>query len=403
VNGPDGPPSLDAYALRQGGPALSRRSGPKWSAGYELDESGAGTLTTGPTTDDAPVWADVFAHWQLDPALFEIVGDVTANAWEGPSADGPVVFRQFKAKIRRRQAGGVPVDDLLRKVARWRPGKTARPERATGAAFVVTAADWQVGGEPAARFVDKFERTLDGLWQTAKAARRDGCDRLVICFAGDMVEGVTGNNYPAQLHTTGAAGLTMRDQVRLVRQCETQLVRKLAPLFAETTAVGLPGNHGRTAAKVVTRPDDNLDLMAFESCADVLRESGFADEYAVTFIAAEPAGVVTVDAAGFRLAFAHGDQISGSADRVRDYWRRVAFTRHGDTDLADALITGHRHHFRVEELAVGRWMFVAPTLGGESDWFTESGGGTSRPGTLTFRCAADDDGPDWWALHLVTV
>ena len=35
---------------------------------------------------------------------------------------------------------------------------------------------------------------------------------------------------------------------------------------------------------------------------------------------------------------AHGDQCPGSADKVRDWWRKVSFTRWGDSDVADVLL-----------------------------------------------------------------
>ena len=48
-------------------------------------------------------------------------------------------------------------------------------------------------------------------------------------------------------------------------------------------------------------------------------------------------------------------------------------------------------------LAVGRWLMVAPTLGGESRWFADGGGGTSMPGTLTFTTRRGA----WWGLEVV--
>ena len=52
---------------------------------------------------------------------------------------------------------------------------------------------------------------------------------------------------------------------------------------------------------------------------------------------------------------------------------------------------------RIEELAVGRWLMVAPTLGGESRWFADGGGATSLPGTLTFTTRRGS----WWGLEVV--
>jgi len=138
--------------------------------------------------------------------------------------------------------------------------------------------------------------------------------------------------------------------------------------------------------------------MAADGMAEALTESGMADRHAIKFIIPTETAVALVEAAGSQLLLAHGDQTGpSSADGVRKWWQRVSFTRWGDADVADILLTGHRHHLRIEELAVGRWLMVAPTLGGESRWFADGGGGTSMPGTLTFTTRRGA----WWGLEVV--
>jgi len=388
-------PTLGEFAASQPPTPATRRTGtptPPWSPRLELDE-GAGELTTG-VVDGDPDWDSIFRHWNLDPALWEVVpGSLRVNAWEGPTADGTAIFRQYRANVVRRRRPGVEVDEALRAVARWRPRKPA-PEVDDPAAWVVAAADWQVGGHGGHEaFLDRFRSTLDGLYAEAIKAVRGNARHLVVALLGDMVEGVQGN-YSAQ---TFEADLTVRDQVRMVRQCETALVKLLAPLFHRTTVVAVAGNHGRNAPKVVTTPEDSLDLMAADGMAEALTESGMADRHAVEFVIPTETAVALVEAAGTQLLLAHGDQVAGSADKVRDWWRRTAFTRWGDADVAEVLLTGHRHHLRVEELAVGRWLMVAPTLGGESRWYADGGGGTSMPGTLTFSTRRGA----WWGLEVV--
>jgi hypothetical protein len=322
-----------------------------------------------------------------------VPGSLRVNAWEGPSQDGPTIYRQYRANVVRRRRPGVEVDAELRAIARWRPRRPA-PEVDDPSAWVVAAADWQVGGHGGHEaFLDRFRSTLDGLYAEARKAVKDGARHLVVAYLGDMVEGVHGN-YSAQ---TFEADLTVRDQVRVVRQCETALVKLLAPLFDRTTVVAIAGNHGRNAPKVVTTPEDSLDLMAADGMAEALTESGMADRHAIEFVIPTETAVALVPAAGSQLLLAHGDQAAGSADKVRDWWRKVSFTRWGDADVADVLLTGHRHHLRIEELAVGRWLMVAPTLGGESRWYADGGGGTSMPGTLTFTTRRGA----WWGLEVV--
>ena len=388
-------PDLGKFAATRPPDKGARRSAtpsPPWSPRLEL--SGAeGELTTG-ALDGDPDWDSIFRHWNLDPSLWEVVpGSLRVNAWEGPTADGTTIFRQYRANVVRRRRPGVEVDATLRAVARWRPRRPAPPVD-DPAAWVVVAADWQVGGHGGHEaFLGRFRSTLDGLVREARRAVRGGARHLVLAAAGDMVEGVQGN-YSTQ---TFEADLTVRDQVRVVRQCEAALLKALAPMFDRTTFVAVAGNHGRGGKAVVSRADDNLDLMAAEGVAEVLTESGAAERHAVEFVIPTETAVALVDAAGTQLLVAHGDQCAGPADAVRRWWERTSFSRWGDADLAHVLVTGHRHHLRVEELAVGRWFMVAPTLGGESTWFAELGGGTSLPGTLTFSTRAGE----WWGLEVV--
>jgi UDP-2,3-diacylglucosamine pyrophosphatase LpxH len=390
-------PNLDEFsATRPPSPAFRRSAAtsPPWSPRLELDE-GAGELTTG-AVDGDPDWDSIFRHWNLDPALWEVVpGSLRVNAWEGPSADGARIFRQYRANVVRRRRPGVEVDETLRAVARWRPRKPP-PEVDDPAAWVVAAADWQVGGHGGHEaFLDRFRSTLDGLVVEARRAVKGGARQLVLAYLGDMVEGVAGN-YSSQ---TFEADLTVRDQVRVVRQCETALVKALAPMFDRTTVVAIAGNHGRTSMSktVITSTEDSFDLMAADGMAEALTESGMAAAHAVEFVIPTETAIALVDAAGTKVLLSHGDAVSGSADAVRKWWERVSFTRWGDADVADVLVTGHRHHLRVEELAVGRTFIVAPTLGGESRWFAEGGGGTSLPGTLTFSTRRGE----WWGLEVV--
>lgn len=362
-----------------------------WSPSLEHDGS-TGSITTGPVDGDSPDWDHIFRHWNLDPAEWAVdEGTLRVNAWEGPTAGGTAIFHQYKASIRRRTgASTVPIDDHLRALAKWRPRKV--PTTTNPATFVVCFADWQVGGDAPEDFLERFTASLSQIRDEARRAAKE-CDHLAVLFLGDMVEGVQGN-YSAQTFT---ASLTLREQIRLVRQCEALVLKTLAPLFSSTTAVGVGGNHGRGGQKVITTPEDNADLLAFEQVAEVLTESGMAETYSITFVAPEARSVALVDTSGTNLLVSHGDQVNGSADKVKAWWHKTAFQKWGDADLGDILITGHRHHTRVEEVGEDRWFIVCPTLGPESRWYGDIGGATSSPGTLVFRTADKR----WWAMHNV--
>lgn len=366
-----------------------------WAPGYALDGDEGELTTDAVPADDHVDWDSIFRAWNLDPDAWAVVdGTLRVNAWEGPSQDGPRVFRQYKAAIRRRpdQSRPTVVDPVLERIARHRPRRPAARTTTPGS-FVTAWADWQVGGhdDPAA-FADRFAASLDAITARARVAARAGIRHLVVAFLGDMVEGTDGN-YAAQAFTVTLDG---RAQRRLTRAAEAKVLTTLAPLFDSTTAVAVPGNHGRGGPKVTTTTADNADLECFEVVAEHLTAGGFAAEHDLRFVENPAAQIALVDASGTQLLVVHGDQVPGSADRLRQWWRDVSFTRWADADLGHVLLAGHRHHLRVEELATDRWLVQCPTLGGESAWFAELGGGTSHPGTVSFVTA----GGRWWDLHI---
>lgn len=389
--------SLDAHVAALQQAQATRRNGyatEPWRPGYELDGT-AGELTTGALPDSSDIdWDQIFRHWNLDPDAWEVVdGTLRVNAWEGPTADGTTIFRQYKASIRRRSGSPVDVDPIVERIGKRRPKRPAT-QQTEGATFVSAWADWQVGGIHPDDWERLFHNSLDRVVDNARAAAKAGADRAVIGLLGDMVEGLW--NYPNQHFTIT---LDARSQKRVVRAAEAALIAAIAPLFpASTTVVAVPGNHGRNGPKVVTRPDDNADMECFEQVAETLTATGFADEYNVRFVHNRDGLIVMTETSGSRLLWCHGDQIKGSADQIKKWFAQVLLTNWQHAD-ANILLTGHRHHLRVEELAGGsesRWLFQAPCLAGPSDWFAEQGGGTSNPGTLTF-CTSEGS---WWALDV---
>ena len=378
------PDALGALAATEA-PHTPTRGAPQasgaWQPGYQLDGDSGELTTTGEPGDGSPDWDAIFAAWNLDPNDWKVVdGTLRVNAWEGPTTDGYRIFRQYKAQIKRRVAAhGVPIDPTLERLCVDWPEPTG--DASSSGAFVVCAADWQVGGHGGAdAFVDRFHESLVAVEERARWAVDEGCHTLLLLLLGDMIEGV-GGQYEAQRYEVC---LDLREQIRLVRHAEAKMLATLAPLFASTTAVAVPGNHGRRTRKVETTFEDNDDLAAFEVVAELLHASGEAERHSIEFVLPDEKLVALVDAAGTLVLAAHGDQVQGSPNKLVDWWHKVGFTRWGDADAAHMLVTGHRHHLRVEEVAEDRTLIVCPTLGGESRWFAELGGGTSNPGTLTF-------------------
>lgn len=359
----------------------------KWDPGYELDGT-TGTITTDAVPDgDDPDWAAIFDMWGLSPDSWTIVpGSLRVNAWEMHGPDGDLrIHRQFKATIIRRNPEAIKlVNKTIEQLAEWKPPKRKAVVHEGGPAWVVCPADWQIGGRGGVEgFKRRYDSALSDLVDRARELRRQGVTELVVAFLADMGEGGHGN-YPSQLYEID---LDIADQTELVTAAETLFLRELAPFFAKTTVVGIPGNHTRNSKDTVTSPHDVGDMTSYRWTASLLTASGEAEKWGIRFVAPdkfEGANFARIEAGGTRLLFAHGHQKKGSADAMRGWWKDVAFSRWGDADAADHLVTGHRHHTRVEEVSTDRWFIVCPTLGGDSTWFHDGGGPTSRPGILHY-------------------
>jgi predicted phosphodiesterase len=181
--------------------------------------------------------------------------------------------------------------------------------------------------------------------------------------------------------------LDRNDQTRIVAGCELLMLRELAPLFRTTTAVAVPGNHTRNAKDYDTGEHDVADMASFTWAASMLTYAGEADRWGITFVMPEKSHgtlLARVEVAGTRLLYAHGHKTKGGAQNLRKWWTDVSFSRWGDADATDHLITGHRHHVHIEECSEDRWLFVCPTLGGPSTWFHDGGGPTSGHGVLHY-------------------
>lgn len=376
-------------------PEPVRRAGVRptdpWTPGYEIDGD-TGTVVTDRLADGTePDWDAIFEFWGLDPAAWVVVdsGNLKVNAWQMPGPDGDLrVHRQYKATIRRRTPEDDEhkflADEALLTLAKWRPSKRRKPEPGTGPAWIVNPADFQIGGRGGIEaFQRRFEAALDDLVHEARAKRREGVTDLVVGYLGDMGEGAFGN-YAAQ---TFEIDLDRDDQTRLVAGYEIAVLKELAPYFASTVAVAVPGNHTRNNKDYDTGEDDVADITSFKWAASLLTYGGEAERHNIRFVLPEKHHgtlIARVEAAGTAILFSHGHKVRGKAEALRGWWKDVSFSRWGDADATDHLVTGHRHHVHVEECTSDRWLFVCPTLGGDSPWFHAGGGPTSTPGILHY-------------------
>lgn len=329
-----------------------------------------------------PSEGDLIRGWDMDPDVWQIVGDVQVRRWQRHDGEW---LRYFRAHLTRRRAAPdrADVEALCRAALRRHPAhKPVATD--TGRALVVALNDWQIGknegpGRGSAETVDRIARQLATLPALIRAHKPSS---VVLAGVGDLTERVSGH-YPAQQWTTD---LDEREQQRVARRLLLRAVDVVAPLVERVTMTAVPCNHGETrdaGGKMLTRVSDSVSLTLAESVAEVCAAN--PERYGhVEFLFPTDATLVH-DVEGVQLATNHGHHFRRTGDAMRtawDWWRGQIMGVQ-PIAAADVLLTAHKHHFQVSE-EQGRTIMLAPANDGGSAWWMRMTGQESPPGMLTF-------------------
>jgi len=317
----------------------------------------------------------------LDPATHVVVGGAPKfSRWQ--LHDGS--WREsVRCQVAERDQE-FDLDSLVKRLHSRRPLRAVPEASGDGDAFVLCLADWQLGksdGDGVAGTTARVTAAVHEAEARVKALRKSGrhLDCLVLAGLGDLIEGCAGH-YPSQ---TFSVALDRRQQLRLARELITLAVVRLAPLFDTVVLVAVPGNHGenRQGGKAITGVSDNDDVAVFEQVFEAMR---MTEQYGhVTFV--EPTGdevhvTLAGDEWGPGICFFHG-HTSGTKD-MQKWWAGQTQGRQAP-GKAGVLVTGHYHHFKVDEGSGRIWM-QAPSPEDCSQWWVNRTGQTSQPGTLSF-------------------
>lgn len=370
--------------------AGSGSSGSPWTAGVIFDGRD-GELTTSAKTAPVNNWDEELKAWGFDPDLFEVVEPIRFSTWQ--TYDERQLWA-YKAQIKSKS--GITATELEALTAPVRSTRRKPTERPTGVfTMVVPIGDWQIGksdGDGLSGSVARIEKSFDAVLERVKFLRKSGYQigGLLLCSLGDLGEGCT--DFYAQ--QTFNVELDRRDQIKVVRRLARNGLMKLAPEFERVTVAAVGGNHGenRKGGKSFTSNNDNDDVAVWESVAETLSVRPELYGHIEWLLPREELSV-SVQVGSHVVGLAHGHQARGGD--IGKWWAGQTLAGRAVAS-ADLMLYGHWHHFKMVEVAAGKWTLGIPAQDGGSLWFAETSS-NSTAGQVTFLLS--DDG--WSELKIV--
>lgn len=354
--------------------------------------------TKEPVTD----WAQIFVRFNLDPELFEVVGDtVRMSNWQQSKrtdkGDRDVVnLYSYRANFRRKTKNAVTeadIEDARKRVQSWKLPKRI-PGTGLGApsAAVLNLADLQLGKSEKGGVAATLDRLYDGLenfqrWVNRQRAGGRNINEIAIVNNGDPYEGIAGN-YASQLHTVEGG---LRFQQNHVLDVWGAYSRELFPQFDLAQFISVLCNHtenGRLGGpKNQTSDSDSGGAFLAECLRRILEGRPGLDH--VKFTIPHDEMNVYADIAGVPVGFNHGHKIPGNDATGFEKWLNGQARGDQKAHEARIWITAHRHNFQSWDLG-STFGFSCPSCDGGSKWLRDMTGKFSRSGTLALLIGEHD-------------
>jgi hypothetical protein len=396
-------------------PKRNRQEHPKgFEPGVEFKPGVGGHLTViADEEPDSTIWLHLIEDWDLDPNQVEVVpGTVQVRAWDANMGEGQVQrFKYYRATLRPKGAATADehqadVEELIKFIKGRKPIQIAKTDDIE-TSYLVLLSDWQVGNGEAGgtdKIIEQLLASRDRAVARAKQLRKLGLigDTVTLAGLGDLAEGCYGW-YPMMAFSVDR---NIREQDRVVRHLIIEWIDGFVSAGFKVIIFGVAGNHGeqRVDGKAYTSFDDNRDVQCFEIVAEILADNPryenvfFPQVLDVTNLCA------TLDISGVPCSFVHGHQFGagGTGNKINAIEKWFNGQVMGRRPVADCeiLFNGHFHHFLASE-STGRQVFQAPASDTGSQWFSNSTGKSSYPGTLTLVVGSDAGYRGWNELAIL--
>lgn len=349
-----------------------------------------GEFTDIRTTEPISDWSGVFRRFNLDPDVFEIVGDtVRMSSWQqsARTADGDrdlITLYSYRAQFTRRTAT-IDLPALYAAVRPYKPRTGPKPT-ANGQTLVVCLSDVQAGktgsrgGTP--ELVQRMAEKRAALRAHMKATKPADS---VLLEVGDLFEGFESGGNPMFTND-----LSLAQQMDLAATELYEFIRVMVE-FGPVRVVGVPSNHTawRAGKQNLGNPQDDLGLLVHRNVQRVCEAAGLPVSWVFPRDFDEAA---VIDVQGTLVGCVHGNQFSRL--QAVQWWAKQ---QHGGQPVGacDVLVSGHYHQLTVmpsgrnPHTGRSKWWLQCPTLDNGSDWFRNTAGEDSDPGLLTFAVGSE--------------
>lgn len=377
-------------------------SDPKEREEVEIDENGSGVVQTRAYKDPVDTSLisnveDMLRNAGVDPDAFDVVGNIGVRSWDSAAFDREkndfvtVRLHSYRIRIQAKKSPEDAIDlPLLWAEAMRGPSNNESSASASrdgsDRTFCAVFSDPQIGktgskGDTKA-LIERISVIREKL---SNKVSETGADRAVFMDGGDIIEGF--ENVASQQFTND---LSLPSQLDLASTIEFDLIRVLADNLDNVDVMGVPSNHTgwRRFKDYLGNPADDYGLFILKQ---IKKQFGMSPDYSdvVDFHFPDQWDVsLNLMVRGYGLGLDHGYQVN-NPNGIPGWWAKQT---HGRQPVAesDILVTGHFHHFRMEQTGTNRfgkskWWLQAPTLDNGSDWFRNKTGEESDPGLLIFE------------------
>lgn len=361
-----------------------------WKPAVEFNPANnEGEATTqGYLPDEKPDFDRFLVEAGFDPAEIEIVGEPRTSRWQvaRPFPLDPQWLTAYRFRFRKRVKPELDLPTLYAQAKKTKP--TQRKDTPTGKAFVIVAADFQVGKVGSRGTTqDLIARVLESYANIEAQLKAGKYEKVIIIDAGDVIESVSNAASLAQLASNDLSPMQQTDLAAALLWDLIKLAHKYAPVTY--TSVGSNHCQFRYNGQTIGKPGvDDWGIVILQQLRRLATEVGLD----VTFLIPQPYDEsLAFDVFGDQfhiIAVAHGHQAK-RPNNVQGWLEKQAFG-HGPTSNFSIFVSGHFHHLRVEELGQAhnggsRWWIQASTSDNGSDWFRLNSGSDSNTGITCFE------------------